>query len=467
MARKKKTVKGVTIHGIADKGRAVGKAPDGQVVFVEDAVPGDVADVLFLRKRKGVWFGRVTEYVSRSPHRVEPVCGHFELCGGCKWQHLDYEQQLVHKDNIVHNALTRIGGCTDLEFGPIIGAKNVYQYRNKLEYTFSNKRWLTEAQVQSGQVFEDRDALGFHRPGMFDKVVHVTECHLQVDIGNAIRNAIYEYAKEHKLSFFDIRNQEGFLRNLVIRTTSTGELMVIVVFHEMRDEIFQLLDFVYDRFPEIESLQYAVNTKKNDSLQDVEILLYKGREHIVDRIGHVSFQIGPHSFFQTNTEQALVLFSVVRDFADLKGHENVYDLYSGIGSISLFLAKECDRIVGIESVEPAVEDAEINRKKNGIENAAFEVGDVKDLLHESFVSKYGLADLIITDPPRAGMHQDVVETLIKLKVPRLIYVSCNPATQARDLKLLETAYKAVKSQAVDMFPHTHHIENVVLLEAVK
>ena len=466
MARKKKTLIDVAIHGIADKGRAVGRTSEGQVVFVEEAVPGDVVDVQLQRKRKGVWFGKVLAFMSRSEFRTEPVCDHFDLCGGCKWQNLDYKTQLVHKDQVVRNAIGRIGGQQNLTYLPILGADDIYHYRNKMEYTFSNKRWLTQEQVDSGEVFQERNALGFHRPGMFDKVVQIENCHLQKSPSNEIRNAVHQYALKHGLEYFDIKKQVGLLRNLVIRTSSIGETMIIVVFFQEHDENKKLMDFLSEQFPAINSLQYAINDKKNDSLQGVEVLLFKGKPFIVDEIGHVSFQIGPHSFFQTNSKQALTLFSTVKDFVELNGDEVIYDLYCGIGSIALFLANSCKKIIGIESVAPAIEDAEINKEKNQISNAFFETGDVKDLLKPSFVEKYGSADVIVTDPPRAGMHQDVVETLIQLKVPKLVYVSCNPATQARDLALLSAAYTPIKSQAVDMFPHTHHIENIVLLTAL-
>lgn len=448
---------------MADKGKAVGRYED-QVIFVDGAVPGDVVDVLVLKRKKGFLNGRTINFHTYSPDRIDPLCEHFGVCGGCKWQHLAYETQLSHKQQTVKDALERIGKIDTADMKPIMGCESTEFYRNKLEFSFSASRWITEEEAESGEPIDDRRALGFHRPRAFDKIVDVNTCHLQPDPSNAIRNAVREYSKKNDLEFFNIREQTGFLRQLFIRVSSLGEVMVILsVFHEDVEKREGLLQFLADQFPQITSLMYVINFKKNDTIFDLEIENFAGNDHIIDRLGHVQFKIGPKSFFQTNTKQAERLYEVVREMANLQGHENVYDLYTGIGSIACYVADQCASITGIEEIEAAIQDAHKNAALNEIENARFYAGDVKDILTDGFIEEHGKPDLVITDPPRAGMHKDVVQTLIQLAAPRLVYVSCNPATQARDLALLGELYAVDAIQPVDMFPHTHHIENVVAL----
>lgn len=464
MARKKKTLRNVTITGIADRGKSVGRTPEGIVAFVDNVVPGDVVDVLVTKKRKGVAFGRPIAFHSYSADRIDPTCSHFGVCGGCKWQHLSYPAQLKHKQQNVLDAFTRIAKIADPPLLDIIGSKEQLLYRNKLEYTFSNKRWLTEEEVASGASFEQRNALGFHRPGAFDKIVDVETCHLQKEPTNLIRNFIRAYCLEHSISFFDIRSQVGMMRNLIIKTTTTGDVMVIVVFYENdHPTIKALLNSLINEFPNITSLYYVVNAKKNDTLYDQDLILYKGNPQIVQSLGATKFQIGPKSFFQTNPLQAKTLYDVAVEFAGLKGSEIVYDLYTGLGSIALYVAGNCKQVIGIEEVEAAIEDAKSNKEFNAITNATFYAGRVKDILTDEFISENGKPDLIITDPPRAGMHTAVIAQLLELNAPKIVYISCNPSTQARDVQLMESQYKVEKLQPVDMFPHTHHIENVALL----
>ncbi len=467
MGRRKRirTVDQVMIHGMADKGYAVGKCPEGRVVFVAGVVPGDLVDVFIKKKTKGVLWGEPTRFLAVSATRAQPFCSHFGVCGGCKWQHLDYADQLQHKSEVVENAMKRIAKVDIEKVYPILGSKHTFFYRNKMEYSFSNKRWLTQEEVDSGEDFANRDSLGFHRPGAFDKIVDIEKCWLQRDPGNRIRNRIREFALENKYDFFDIRNQSGFLRDLIIRTPMTGELMVILgLFHEDKEKREAILNMLKVEFPEITSLNYVINPKANNTIFDLNIINYSGRPYVLEQLRNLKFKIGPKSFFQTNPRQAVALYDTIVDFADLKGTENVYDLYTGVGSIGLYLAKNCKQVVGIEEVELAIEDAKENADLNHIKNCIFYAGDVKDILSDNFIKKHDTPDLVITDPPRAGMHPKVVDILLELKAPRMVYVSCNPATQARDLFLLKEIYDVKKSRAVDMFPHTHHIENVVLLE---
>ncbi len=465
MGRKRlRILENVEITGIADKGKAVGRH-GGKVVFVAGAVPGDLADVVVLRKKKGALQGEVEEMLRPSKDRVEPVCEHFGVCGGCKWQNLKYEAQLHHKRLRVEDVFTRIAKIPFPEIPPVIGAASSEYYRNKMEFSFSNKRWITNEEVEAKTVFEHRNALGFHRPRAFDKIVDVQHCHLQPDPSNAIRNTVRAFALNNDYTFFDIKEQKGLLRQLFVRTASTGEVMVIIsFFYDDEEKRVALLDFIKERFPQITSLMYFINDKKNDSIFDLTPHHYAGNDFIYEELGHVKFKVGPKSFFQTNTAQAINLYNVIVDFADLKGTENVYDLYTGLGSIACYIADKCKKVVGIEEIEAAVKDAHENALLNKLDNVTFYAGDVKDMLDMSFVAKHDKPDLIITDPPRAGMHQTVIQTLLELAAPRIVYVSCNPATQARDLQLLDEDYKIVKIQPVDMFPHTHHIENVVLLE---
>ncbi|HMQ59250.1 MAG TPA: 23S rRNA (uracil(1939)-C(5))-methyltransferase RlmD [Flavilitoribacter sp.] len=463
--REFKVATNVVFTGIADKGKCVGKTQDGQVVFAEGAAPGDVADVL-VRPKKGFLEGRIQQIHTYAPDRTEPFCRHFEICGGCRWQHITYDAQLKHKQSVVENALTRIGKVAVEEFLPIVPAEKSTYYRNKLEFTFSDRRYLSDAEMQQG-LSKDEPALGFYRPGTFDRVINIDHCWLQDEPTNALRNAIREIGLQQGLSFYDHKNQQGFLRQIVIRVTTLGQTMLIVSFGQKDPKrIAAFLDEVLARFPQITTTGYCISAKLNNSIQDLDILTYQGKGYIEEQLGHVSFRISFKSFFQTNTRQAVRLYSVAASFAGLTGTENVYDLYTGLGSIALFLAANCRQVVGIEEVAPAIEDARENARLNSIENAVFYAGDVKDILTEDFARQHGKPDVLITDPPRAGMDARVVEMLLKLAPPRIVYVSCNPATQARDLNLLSEQYQVLRVQPVDMFPHTSHIESVALLELI-
>jgi 23S rRNA (uracil1939-C5)-methyltransferase len=453
----------VLFHGIADKGQCVGKSLAGETVFAVGPVPGDKALVKVFRKRKGFYKGIVLSYLALSPNRMEPVCPHFTHCGGCKWQHLRYETQLEQKEKVVKDAILRIGKQSVDRWHPILGADPVYFYRNKMEYTFSNRRWLTDAEMA---VDENKfsPVLGFHPPGAFDKVIDIHHCSLQQEPANHIRNTIRNIALTQLVSFYDPRNHEGFMRTLLIRVTTLGEIMVVIAFGaDEPKKISLFLQQVRETLPEITSLFYCINTKMNDSLYDLAMQHVAGKSTILERLGHVTFNIGPKSFFQTNTRQALNLYQLVKDFAQLDGSEIVYDLYTGLGSIALFLAAHAKHIIGIEEIPAAIEDAKINAKDNHIENVDFIAGDVRYLFHADLIRQFGKPDVIITDPPRAGMHPDVVAFLLVVEAPKIIYVSCDPATQARDLNILSEKYHILQMKAVDMFPHTHHIENVALL----
>lgn len=466
MGRKKKKilVPQVEFTGIADKGKSVGRDAEGRVIFVENVAPGDIVDVLVLRKKSSYFLGIPQQFHKYSEDRVEPFCEHYGVCGGCKWQHISYAAQIFHKEKVVVDNLKRLGGVEIKEFLPLIPAEETRYYRNKLEFTFSNKRWLTKEEINT-DISNVEDVLGFHRPGAFDKIVNIQHCWLQPDPSNAIRNTVREIAKAQGLRFFDLRQNDGFLRHILIRITTLGEILLIMSFKENDQEaIKKFLDAALESFPQITALYYCINPKLNDYILDLEMISYFGKGYIEEQLGHVKFRIGPKSFFQTNTKQAETLYDVVVEFADLKGEENVYDLYTGIGSIALYLAKSCKQVVGIEEVPEAIEDAKVNARINQIENAIFYAGDVKDILGEAFAKKHGKADVLITDPPRAGMHPKVVKLLLELEVPKIVYVSCNPATQARDLKILSEKYEVLKVRPVDMFPHTHHIENVALLK---
>lgn len=467
MARKKKELpllEDILITDVAAEGKAIAKV-DGRALFVPFAVPGDVVDIQLTRKKSSFAEGRIVGFKKYSENRTEPFCSHFGVCGGCKWQMLPYDQQLKHKHQQVVDNLERIGKIDLPEVSPIMGAPQTSFYRNKLEFTFSNKKWLTEVEIASGEAFDNMDALGFHIPGMFDKVLNIDKCWLQDDHSNQIRNAIREFCLENDYSFFDLRNQEGLMRTLIIRNSSIGEWMVIVVFYEDdREKREKLLDFIVEKFPAITSLLYIVNQKANDTIIDQEVITWHGRDHIYEEMEGLKFKIGPKSFFQTNSEQACNLYKVVRDFAQLSGEEIVYDLYTGTGSIANFIAKNTKKVVGIEYVPEAIEDAKENSRLNGIGNTLFFSGDMKDLLTSGFITGQGHPDVIITDPPRAGMHTDVIDVILLAAPERIVYVSCNPATQARDLNLLDEKYIVARVQPVDMFPHTHHVENVVLLE---
>ncbi len=467
MAKKRRELplhEGIKIVDVAAEGKAIAKV-DGLVVFVPFAVPGDVVDIQTYRKRKGFAEGRVMRFVEYSADRVEPVCEHFGVCGGCKWQMLPYELQLKHKQKQVEDNLSRIGKVELPQISPILGAPETTFYRNKLEFTFSNKRWLTEKEIGSECEFTQMNALGFHIPGMFDKVLDINKCWLQTDVSNQIRNSIREFCFQHNFTFFDLREQMGLMRTLIIRTTSTGELMVIVVFFEDDEEKrTMLMTHLADTFPQITSLLYIINEKKNDTITDQEVVTWSGNDCIYEEMEGLKFKIGPKSFYQTNSEQAYNLYKVTRDFAQLSETDLVYDLYTGTGTIANFVARNVAKVVGIEYVEEAIEDAKVNSLANGIDNTLFFAGDMKDILNQEFILEHGRPDVLITDPPRAGMHTDVVEAILFANPKRIVYVSCNPATQARDLNLLDTNYKVTRVQPVDMFPHTHHVENVVLLE---
>lgn len=462
--REKPFLENVTISDIASEGKAIAKVND-IAVFVPYAIPGDVVDVQVVKKHRRFMEGRVTKFHAYSDDRVTPFCEHFGTCGGCKWQLLPYEKQLFYKHKQVNDQLTRIGKIDLPEIAPILGSKETQFYRNKLEFTFSNKRWLSFEEIDEDKVFDNMNALGFHIPGMFDKIVDVEKCWLQREPSNAIRNSVRQYALEHKLTFFDLKLQEGFLRNMIVRTTSTGETMLIMVFfHEDIEAREKLLQFLADTFSELTSLMYVINEKANDTITDQEIIAFKGRDYILEEMEGLQFKIGPKSFYQTNSDQAYELYKITREFAGLSGTETVYDLYTGTGTIANFVAKEAKQVIGIEYVPEAIEDAKVNAELNSIKNTKFFAGDMKDMLTTKFVSKHGKPDVIITDPPRAGMHTDVVDVILETAPKKVVYVSCNPATQARDLQLMDAKYKVTKVQPVDMFPHTHHVENVVLLE---
>jgi 23S rRNA (uracil1939-C5)-methyltransferase len=431
-------------------------------------VPGDVVDLQVKRKKNHYAEAVAVKFHEKSPLRTEPFCSHFGVCGGCKWQCLSYEEQLKYKQKQVFDNLTRIGKVELPEFRPILGSEKTRFYRNKLEFTFSNKRWLTEEEVKQDVKYDQMNAVGFHIPGAFDKVLAIDKCWLQDDISNQIRNAVRDYAYAHNFPFFDLRTQEGLLRNIMIRTSSTGELMVVlqckVTDDEGRRKMEEILQFMADSFPQITSLMYVINNKCNDTIGDLDVEVFKGNDHIFEEMEELRFKVGPKSFYQTNSEQAYNLYKVAREFAGLTGNELVYDLYTGTGTIANFVARQARKVVGIEYVPEAIEDAKVNSDLNGIDNTLFYAGDMKDILTNDFIAEHGRPDVIITDPPRAGMHNDVIDVILAAEPKRIVYVSCNPATQARDLQLLDGKYKVTAVQPVDMFPHTHHVENVVQLE---
>lgn len=467
MAKKRKQLpllEKVPVTGVAAEGKAIARV-DGMTVFVPYAVPGDVADIQITKKKSNYAEGKVTRFESFSENRADPFCEHFGTCGGCKWQILPYGEQLKYKQKQVEDNLTRIGKVELPEISPILGAPETTFYRNKLEFTFSDKRWLTEKEISSGSEPRQMDALGFHIPGMFDKVLDINKCWLQDDLSNQIRNAARDFCLKNKFSFFDLRNQSGLMRTLILRNTSVGEWMVIVVFYEdYAEKREMLLNFLAGKFPQITSLLYIINRKANDTITDQEVICWKGREYIVEEMEGLQFKIGPKSFYQTNSRQAYSLYKVAREFAGLSGSERVYDLYTGTGTIANFVARNAGKVIGIEFVEEAIEDARKNSRNNNIENTSFFAGDMRKILTEDFIREHGRPDVIITDPPRAGMHDDVIGAILFAEPQRIVYVSCNPATQARDLNLLDSKYRVARVQPVDMFPQTHHVENVVLLE---
>ena len=470
MSRKKKALpllEKVTITDVAAEGKALAKVND-MVVFVPYVVPGDVVDLQVKRKKNKYAEAVAVNFHEYSPQRAVPFCQHYGVCGGCKWQCLSYEDQIKYKQKQVTDNLTRIGKVELPEISPILGSEKTQFYRNKLEFTFSDKRWLTEEEVKAEVKYDQMNAVGFHIPGAFDKVLAIEKCWLQDDISNQIRNTIRDYAYEHGLAFYNIRNHEGLLRNLMIRTSSTGELMVLLQVRVSADKDLDdtkaLLAHVAEKFQQITSLLYVVNNKCNDTINDLDVEVFKGNDHIFEEMEGLRFKVGPKSFYQTNSEQAYNLYKVTRDFAGLTGDELVYDLYTGTGTIANFVSRKAKKVVGIEYVPEAIEDAKVNSEINGITNTLFYAGDMKDMLTQDFINEHGRPDVIITDPPRAGMHNDVIDVILFAEPKRIVYVSCNPATQARDLQLLDAKYKVMAVQPVDMFPHTHHVENVVLLE---
>ncbi len=451
------------ITGVAAEGKSLGRWND-MVVFIPYGAPGDVARVRITRKKHSFAEGVIEELVKPSELRVEPMCQHFGVCGGCKWQHLPYEYQLQCKQQQVVDALERIAKVPIPAISPILGSKKTTFYRNKLEFTFSNKCWLTTEQMQSGEEFTNRNAVGFHIPSGFDKVLNIEKCWLQDDISNQIRLFLRDYTQERGYTFYDIRNNVGFMRMMMVRTASTGEIMLVVVFSEDNKEaIDDVMGALKERFPHITSLMYVVNLKVNDSLGDQEFVLYSGRDYIEEEMEGLKFRVGPKSFYQTNSEQAYELYKVARSFAGLTGNELVYDLYTGTGTIANFVSRQAREVIGIEYVPEAIEDAKLNSRVNGIENTKFFAGDMKDVLTGEFVARHGIPDVMIVDPPRAGMHEDVVKVILDAEPKRIVYVSCNPATQARDIAMLDVKYRVDAIQPVDMFPHTHHVENVALL----
>jgi 23S rRNA (uracil1939-C5)-methyltransferase len=459
----KPLLENLLITDIAAEGKAIARL-EGMIVFVSGCVPGDIVDVQVVRKRKRFMEGFPAKFHAYSLNRTEPFCSHFGLCGGCKWQHLPYADQLKSKQKWVADSLERIGKVEGGLINPIIGSEKLTEYRNKLEFTFSHHRWLTTTEIQTGDSLPERRALGFHIPGKFDKVLDIDHCYLQPEPSNAIRNFVRSYAIEHKLEFFDIVRKEGFLRNLTIRNTLSGDVMAIFsFFRNDREDIEKLLNAVSIQFPLIVSLMYVINPKANDTINDLVVMNFSGINHLVETMENLKFRISPKSFFQTNTMQAYRLYSIAREFAALTGDETVYDLYTGTGTIALFLAAKCKKVIGIESVGEAIEDANRNAILNGITNASFYTGDIRELLNDEFFLRHGYPDVMITDPPRTGMHEDVVKAILLAKPRRIVYVSCNPATQARDIQWLSAEYTVQKCQPVDMFPYTHHVENVALL----
>ena len=464
MSRKRKELpllEGVEITGVAAEGKSIARVND-MVVFIPYGAPGDIVDVKIDKKKHSYAEGHIVNLVKPSEVRQDPFCQHFGVCGGCKWQHLPYEEQLKYKQQQVKDAMERIAKVPIPGINPILGSTNTQFYRNKLEFTFSNKCWLTFEEMRSGKDFPDRNALGFHIPGAFDKVLDIKKCWLQNDISNEIRLFIREYALSKSYTFYDLKAQHGLMRTIMVRTASTGDIMLVVVFGEDdRDKIVDVMTAIADKFPQITSLLYVVNLKVNDTIGDQDIITFKGNDYIEEEMEGLKFRVGAKSFYQTNSEQAYELYKVARNMANLTGDELVYDLYTGTGTIANFVARNSKKVVGIEYVEDAIADAKLNSKVNGIENTLFYAGDMKDVLTEAFVAQHGKPDVMIVDPPRAGMHEDVVNVILSSEPKRIVYVSCNPATQARDLALLDKKYIVTEIQPVDMFPHTHHVENVV------
>ncbi len=457
--------KELTVLDAGAKGVSVAKAEDGRVIFIPNVVPGDIVDVQTFKKRKSYFEGKAIHFHQYSKDRVEPKCSHFGVCGGCKWQNMQYEKQLYYKNNEVYNHLKRIGKIELPDFEPILGSEKQFYYRNKMEFSFSDSRWLTENEIQQEATFTNRNALGFHIPKMWDKILDIEHCYLQEDPSNAIRNSIKTFANEHEIPFYNARNQSGVLRTLMIRTSSTGEIMVLLQFFKEEKNMREaLLNHIKTTFPSITSLLYVINEKGNDTLYDQEIKLFHGRDYILEEMEGLHFSVNAKSFYQTNSEQAYELYKITRDFAGLTGNEIVYDLYTGTGTIAQFVSKKAKKVVGVEAVPEAISEAKENAKRNNIDNCSFFVGDMKVIFTDNFIQQNGKPDVIITDPPRDGMHADVVQQLLNVAPEKIVYVSCNSATQARDLAILDALYKVTRVRPVDMFPQTHHVENVVLLE---
>ena len=462
--RKPLFLENIEIIDTANKGKSLAKH-DGRVIFVQGGVPGDICDITVFKRRKKFWEARIEKTHTLSVRRSEPKCEHFGTCGGCKWQNMNYTSQLEFKQNEVLNNLKRIGGVELPEHEEIIGSKNEYFYRNKMEFTFSNKRWLTLEEIQSDAEITDKDALGFHVPGMFDKVIDLNNCYLQKEPSNSIRLSVKKFADENGLTYFDIRNHEGLLRNLLIRTSSTNDLMVLVQFFEdNKKNINLLMEHIKISFPEITSLLYVINQKANDTMYDQDIICFNGKDHIMEEMDGLHFKIGAKSFFQTNSEQAKILYRKTKELASITKNDLVYDLYTGIGTIAQYVATSAKKVIGIDSVEEGIKAAYENAERNKIENCTFYTGDMKDIFTDEFISENGTPDIIITDPPRDGMHKKVVKQILKIGAKRIVYISCNSATQARDLSLMDNLYIVTQIQPVDMFPQTHHIENIIVLE---
>ena len=464
--RKPIVLENIEIIDTATKGKSVARH-DGVIIFIKGGVPGDICNITVFKRRKKYWEANINQIVKKSKSRIDPICEHFGSCGGCKWQNMNYQSQLKFKQNEVINNLTRIGGITISKYNQIIGCEQEYFYRNKMEFTFSNKRWLTQEEVASNSEIKNKDALGFHVPGMFDKVIDIKKCHLQKEPSNKIRLAVKKFADNNKLPYFDLRNQTGLLRNLLIRTSTTNELMVLVqFFNNDTGKIKLLMDFIKDTFNEITSLLYTINTKGNNTLYDQDILCYSGKDYITEEIDDLVFKIGPKSFFQTNSKQAKKLYSITRELAEINEKDIVYDLYTGTGTIAQFIAKKAKMVIGIDSVKEGIMAAYENAKFNNIKNCTFYTGDMKDIFSDDFINKNGHPNVIITDPPRDGMHKKVIEQILNILPQRIVYVSCNSATQARDVSIMKEKYNVTNIQTVDMFPQTHHVENIVVLELI-
>lgn len=470
MPRKNKKIEfhKIEITDAGAKGKCVAKAPDGKIIFVNNVVPGDVVDVQTFKKRKKFYEASVTNIHRFSDHRIEPSCEYFGSCGGCKWQNMEYSKQLFYKEKEVKNNLEKIGKIKVNELLPIKGAKKKFFYRNKMEFSFSNNRWLSYDEIQSQQQIKERNALGFHIPGMWDKILDINKCWLQEDPSNEIRNKIKEFATKNNIPFFDPKKQIGVLRTLMIRISNIGQIMVIVQFYSAtKRQINDILNFIRTSFPKINSLQYVINSKSNDTIYDQDVICFNGNDYIQEEMEGLKFRINAKSFYQTNSDQAYELYKIVRNFANLGGNELVYDLYTGTGTIAQFISKKAKKVIGVESVEDAIVAAKQNATINEIKNVEFFVGDMKSIFNNDFIKKNGTPEIIITDPPRDGMHKDVIKQILKIVPKKIVYVSCNSATQARDLEILSSKYEIIKSQAIDMFPQTHHVENVVLLKKLK